>query len=230
LFAFRPSPMLVVYNLRSNTAVNMGDSNGKDDWRTSSRSGPISAPWKRRLFEPSCSTISSMERHRRGRAIPCLNHLNLRAAPVLLLKMPCRRNISSRFSAKATHREPGTASCPAWLSNNAILTSPLTTSSWTRAIQREGARLSLQVKRSLTISKAKTNTDFRDIIRDSWLTFSKDDFRRSVDRFGAAVGSIAKDKGRALATLGGLARESLQLNPPFADNCARFKGGRGSGQ
>jgi len=74
------------------------------------------------------------------------------------------------------------------------------------------ARLSLQVKRSLTISKAKTNTDFRDIIRDSWLTFSKDDFRRNVDRFGAAVGSIAKDKGRALVTLGELARESLTVD------------------
>jgi hypothetical protein len=33
------------------------------------------------------------------------------------------------------------------------------------------ARLSLQVKRSLTINKAKTNADFRDIILDSWATW-----------------------------------------------------------
>jgi hypothetical protein len=37
----------------------------------------------------------------------------------------------------------------------------------------EPARLSLQVKRSLTISRARTNSDFRDIIRDSWATLSK---------------------------------------------------------
>jgi hypothetical protein len=40
------------------------------------------------------------------------------------------------------------------------------------------------VKRSLTISKAKSNTDFRDIIRDSWATLAKDNFRNGVDRYG----------------------------------------------
>jgi hypothetical protein len=33
LFAFCPSPMLFVYKSRLNTAVNMGDSNGKDSRR-----------------------------------------------------------------------------------------------------------------------------------------------------------------------------------------------------
>lgn len=71
------------------------------------------------------------------------------------------------------------------------------------------ARLSLQVKRSLTISDAKTNTDFRDIIRDSWATLRKHDFRINTDRYGAAVGTISPAKERALKTLCDWARESL---------------------
>jgi len=70
-------------------------------------------------------------------------------------------------------------------------------------------RLSLQVKRSLTISKAKTNKDFRDIIRDSWATLNKSDFRINVDRYGAAVGTISPAKERTLKTLCDWARESL---------------------
>lgn len=80
-----------------------------------------------------------------------------------------------------------------------------------RSASGELARLSLQAKRSLTISKARTNTDFREIIRDSWATLTKVDFRRGVDRFGAAVGDVAKDKARALVTLCELARESLTV-------------------
>ncbi|MCA8426886.1 hypothetical protein LGN30_27295 [Burkholderia seminalis] len=71
------------------------------------------------------------------------------------------------------------------------------------------ARLSLQVKRSLTVSKANTNTDFRDIIRDSWATLKKSDFRINADRYGAAVGTVAPAKERALKTLCDWARESL---------------------
>ena len=37
-----------------------------------------------------------------------------------------------------------------------------------RSATGEPARLSLQVKRSLTISDAKSNTDFREVVRDSW--------------------------------------------------------------
>jgi hypothetical protein len=72
----------------------------------------------------------------------------------------------------------------------------------------EAARLSLQVKRSLIISSAKTNTDFRDIVRDSWNTLCKDDFRRGIGRYGAAVGEIASGKARDLRTLCELARAS----------------------
>ena len=70
------------------------------------------------------------------------------------------------------------------------------------------ARLSLQAKSDLTISAAASNKDFRNIIRDSWLTYTKPNFRKGIDRYGAAVGNIAKDRARALRTLCELARES----------------------
>ncbi len=82
------------------------------------------------------------------------------------------------------------------------------------------ARLSLQVKRSLTISKAETNSDFRDIIRDSWATVKQPDFRINVDRYGAAVGTITPAKKHALKTLCDWARESLtaaHFDGRFAD-------------
>ena len=74
------------------------------------------------------------------------------------------------------------------------------------------ARLSLQVKRSLTISKAESNQDFRDIIRDSWATLKKSDFRINVDRYGAAVGRVSPAKEHALKTLCDWARESLMAD------------------
>ncbi len=85
---------------------------------------------------------------------------------------------------------------------------------------RNAARLSLQVKRSLTISKAEKNSDFREIIRDSWFTLKKPDFRINVDRYGAAVGTIAPKKARTLKTLCDWARESLtaaHFDRRFAD-------------
>ena len=75
--------------------------------------------------------------------------------------------------------------------------------------EMNSARLSLQVKRSLTISKAKSNADFYDIIRDSWATLRKPNFRIKFDRYGAAVGTVATSKERTLKTLCDWARESL---------------------
>ena len=92
--------------------------------------------------------------------------------------------------------------------------------------EKDPARLSLQVKHSLTISGAKTNKHFRDIIRDSWATLRKSDFRVRVDHYGAAVGRIAFAKERALKTLCDLARESLT-----ADHFdARFAKGDNAGE
>jgi hypothetical protein len=76
-----------------------------------------------------------------------------------------------------------------------------------QSVAGEPARLSLQVKRSLSISSARTNTNFRDIIRDSWATLSKPDL---IDRYGAAVGDVASDKARDLRALCELARASFK--------------------
>ncbi|MGY6532446.1 ATP-binding protein [Glycocaulis sp.] len=71
------------------------------------------------------------------------------------------------------------------------------------------ATLSLQVKSDIKVSSARTNSDFRETIRDSWRTFKQPSFRRGVDRFGMAVGRIAKDKARCLNQLCDFARESV---------------------
>jgi len=69
-------------------------------------------------------------------------------------------------------------------------------------------RLSLQVKRALTISGAETNCDFREVIQRSWDTLQKPDFREHVDRVGAATGSVAEETSRALASVCEWARAS----------------------
>ncbi|MEP2551294.1 MAG: hypothetical protein ABJH26_08380, partial [Marinomonas sp.] len=84
------------------------------------------------------------------------------------------------------------------------------------------ARLSLQIKREITISAAKSNNDFRDIVRDSWATLDKRDFREGVDRVGAAVGpSTAAGKCRDLVTLSEFAAASAAP----ADFAVRFTQG-----
>jgi hypothetical protein len=69
-------------------------------------------------------------------------------------------------------------------------------------------RLSLQVKRSLTISEAQSNSDFREVIQNSWKTLQKPDFREYIDRVGAVTGSIAEESSRAFATVCEWARAS----------------------
>lgn len=69
-------------------------------------------------------------------------------------------------------------------------------------------RLSLQVKRSLTISGAETNTDFRDFIQNSWQTIQKNDFREHVDRVGVVTGAVAEEMSRAFSTVCEWARAS----------------------
>lgn len=69
-------------------------------------------------------------------------------------------------------------------------------------------RLSLQVKRSLTISEAEANSDFREVIQRSWQTLQKPDFREHVDRVGAVTGSVAEEMSRAFATVCEWARAS----------------------
>jgi hypothetical protein len=69
-------------------------------------------------------------------------------------------------------------------------------------------RLSLQVKRSLTISDAETNSDFREVIQRSWQTLQKSKFREHVDRVGAVTGSVAEETFRAFTTVCEWARAS----------------------
>ena len=83
------------------------------------------------------------------------------------------------------------------------------------------ARLSLQAKRSLTISAATSNEDFREVIANSWRTFRKDTFRRGMDRVGVAVGEVSRDRSRAFETLCQAARASIETD----DFMARFADG-----
>jgi hypothetical protein len=69
-------------------------------------------------------------------------------------------------------------------------------------------RLSLQIKRSLTVSDAASNTDFREVIQRSWQTLQKTDFCQQIDRVGAAVGNISDDAHRNFTTVCEWARAS----------------------
>lgn len=70
------------------------------------------------------------------------------------------------------------------------------------------ARLSLQVKRALTISNAASNTDFREVIQRSWETLQKTNFRNDLDRVGGVTGTIAEGSYRAFVTVCEWARAS----------------------
>lgn len=87
-------------------------------------------------------------------------------------------------------------------------------------------RLSLQVKRSLTISSAISNADFREVVQRSWETLQKSTFRNHVDKVGAVVGTIADDAFRTFTTVCELARSS-QIAAHFAQ---RFENGGNASQ
>lgn len=84
----------------------------------------------------------------------------------------------------------------------------------------EGAsrRLSLEVKRRLTISAAKSNADFREIIQRAVRTRAKTDFKVGDDRYGFAVEHVAGGKFRSLNRL----IEWAKSSPTGADFEARF--------
>lgn len=72
------------------------------------------------------------------------------------------------------------------------------------------ARLSVQVKSSLTISAATSNSDFREIVRDALATLRKTDFREGADRFGVVTGYVATQKAKTLNQLIDFARNSVE--------------------
>ena len=69
-------------------------------------------------------------------------------------------------------------------------------------------RISLQVKRSLTISAAAKNRNFRQIIADCRATRHHPDFRFDRDAYGFVVQSVAVGRGRAFRRILELARAS----------------------
>lgn len=76
------------------------------------------------------------------------------------------------------------------------------------SIDQTVMRLSLQVKREITISAAQTNNDFREAIQGCWETLQKPDFREKVDRVGLVTGSVAEGTSRAFETVCEWARAS----------------------
>ena len=84
-----------------------------------------------------------------------------------------------------------------------------------KAADGTDARLSLQIKREITISSSRTNTDFREIVTRSWKTFGKIGFREGIDRVGAATGTIADAKRRACTEVCEWARESQSAETFF---------------
>lgn len=78
------------------------------------------------------------------------------------------------------------------------------------------SRLSLQVKRQLTISSAATNPDFREVVVNSRATLKKPDFRENVDRYGVATGTVSADRLRELRRVCELARNSTDSASFFA--------------
>ncbi|SDX08046.1 hypothetical protein SAMN05444064_11245 [Pseudomonas syringae] len=69
-------------------------------------------------------------------------------------------------------------------------------------------KLHLQVKRSLTISAAKTNTDFREIVKNSWLTYKSEHNSSVGDYYGAATGTTSPGALRTLRQVCQAARDS----------------------
>lgn len=65
-------------------------------------------------------------------------------------------------------------------------------------VQSEPRRLSLQIKRDVTISAAESNEDFREIIAQCVATRRKSNFRVGVDRYGFIARSSGEEKLNAL--------------------------------
>lgn len=75
-------------------------------------------------------------------------------------------------------------------------------------IDAKSRRLSLQVKRSLTISDAATNSDFREIVARAKATRAKEGFRVGLDRYGFVTRSVADQRYEALRRILDWARAS----------------------
>ena len=88
----------------------------------------------------------------------------------------------------------------------------------------EPRRLSLQVKRQLTISAAESNTDFRELIANSLSTRAKPGFRVGVDRYGFIARTVGDERLNSLQRIISWA----QASPTGAEFAARFSAGEAS--
>lgn len=70
------------------------------------------------------------------------------------------------------------------------------------------AKLHIQVKRSLTISAADSNKDFREVVKGSWLTYKKPNNHSGYDFYGAATDTISSASLRNVKTVCQAARHS----------------------
>ena len=86
-------------------------------------------------------------------------------------------------------------------------------------VNGETRRLSLQVKRSLTISDSNSNIDFREIVDTAKATRAKSNFRTGFDRYGFVTCEVGSDRFKSLARIIKWARSS-DSGSHFA---ARFK-------
>lgn len=60
------------------------------------------------------------------------------------------------------------------------------------------SKLNLQVKRSLRVTASKSNKDFREIVKNSWLTFKDPKNTDLLDHYGAATGTISSKSLRTV--------------------------------
>jgi hypothetical protein len=70
------------------------------------------------------------------------------------------------------------------------------------------AKLHIQVKRSLTISAADSNKDFREVVKGSWLTYKNPKNHSGYDYYGAATDTISSASLRNVKTVCQAARHS----------------------
>src|SRR3954452_9134547 len=66
------------------------------------------------------------------------------------------------------------------------------------------AHLSPQVKRSIVVSAAASNADFREVVSRACETVKDDGFRERVDRVGLVTGTMADDAKRCRREGGGI--------------------------
>lgn len=78
--------------------------------------------------------------------------------------------------------------------------------------------LQLQVKRALIVSVSKTNKDFREVVKNSWITFKDPKNAHLRDHYGAATGSISSKSLRNVRTVCLTARNSHDEKAFFSRN------------